>query len=484
MGKKPGRITTYVIVSAVLCGLAWPGFFSPFLLVFSFFPALLAFSVMLPGRSFWFGCLHGAIMYGIGGYWVVLSIHEVFNVPVMVSIPVFLVLLVLFYALPSGVFAALFSVAWNRRGYRIPFLVLCLLLWPLLEFVRGVVFPGFNIMTLASAFYRFPEVLAPVAFLGEHLYSGVVLLVNLSLLGLAGGLQVAGGVKRAEWKYLRPVVLPVLLLAGVVGMHVIPGMMREHPGGLHVSPGSILIVQPRIPAAQKWEKEYIEANLNRCMKTTADGLDPSTKIAIWPETALQFYPQQNSRYSRQLQEFCEKHSLQLVTGGPEFERSEEGIRYYNSIFLVTGESIRSLYRKERLVPFAEYCPMQIMRPLFEKLAGQNQYTPGTGNSGFDTAGLSLRFGICFESLFPCLMARKAENGDLLVVLSDDIWLGTRHGALQHLAGTVLRTVENQTCILFCVNSGISAVIAPDGTISNSLPFGKSGNIPFQVRREN
>ena len=137
-----------------------------------------------------------------------------------------------------------------------------------------------------------------------------------------------------------------------------------------------------------------------------------------------------------------------------------------------------MYRKERLIPFAEYCPVDFLFPLFRVIIGDTQYTSYAGNRPAAAGTLTMGMAICFESTFPDIMRDRARGADILAVFSDDIWLGEGAGPQQHLAAQVLRAAENRRWVLCCVNSGISAVISPSGNIVAMLPFGREGVLHF------
>ncbi len=481
MGRR-SKIIICVLASAGLCALSWPGFLSPFLLFISFIPALTAFRRLHPWQGFVWGCLHGAVMYGVGGYWVIVSIHMVFGISFPLSVLIFVIMLFLFYSIPSGLFAAVVSCSGYVEHWwqRVVLLAAGFILWAGIEYTRGVVFPGFNVMTLASCFYGYPAMLSPVSSIGQHGYSVLVLLINASLLVLGRQVWAAWKMEKYHPLLQGSAITSIMLLVAVAGLFV--GSRAAGYGGSSDPPPmasrSVLLVQPLIPAEEKWEKKHIRSNLERCIRVTRDGLNSATRMVIWPETALQFYLQQDSSYSQRVLSFTRDAGIMLLAGGPEFVKSGNETRYYNSIYLVDEDGARSIYRKERLIPFAEYCPVSLFQPFFEKMLGKNEYSTGAENSGLNAGDARITFAICFESLFPGLMSDRSSNSDLVVIISDDAWLGTTHGALQHLAGTVPAAVENGTWILFCVNSGISAVIGPGGTIRNSLPFGVEGTVAF------
>jgi apolipoprotein N-acyltransferase len=84
------------------------------------------------------------------------------------------------------------------------------------------------------------------------------------------------------------------------------------------------------------------------------------------------------------------------------------------------------------------------------------------------AGQRVGILICYEAIFPTLARRLVNRGaGLLVNITNDAWFGPTAAPYQHLAMTTLRAVENRVPILRAANTGISAVIRPDGEIAHA-----------------
>ena len=73
--------------------------------------------------------------------------------------------------------------------------------------------------------------------------------------------------------------------------------------------------------------------------------------------------------------------------------------------------------------------------------------------------------ICIESAYPSIARRFTNEGaDVLINISNDGYLGPTAVMRQHLANAVFRAVENGRPLLRVTNTGITAYIAPSGTV--------------------
>ena len=72
--------------------------------------------------------------------------------------------------------------------------------------------------------------------------------------------------------------------------------------------------------------------------------------------------------------------------------------------------------------------------------------------------------ICWESVFGDLAIEAANAGaKFFAVATDDAWFGTSDGPAQHAQATTLRAVETGRWIVRAASTGISGIIAPDGS---------------------
>ena len=58
--------------------------------------------------------------------------------------------------------------------------------------------------------------------------------------------------------------------------------------------------------------------------------------------------------------------------------------------------------------------------------------------------------------------------------TNDGWFGDSRAPFQHLAMATVRAIENRVPLVRVANTGISAVVSPDGAIESSIPLEARG----------
>ena len=118
------------------------------------------------------------------------------------------------------------------------------------------------------------------------------------------------------------------------------------------------------------------------------------------------------------------------------------------------------YRKEQLVPFAEYLPGP---PWLRSLPLANEvsaFLPGTNAVETIDGATPL---ICWESLFADIAhARLAQNPSLFLVATDDAWFDRSEAPYEHADAASLRAIETGRWVLQAGATGVSGIVAPDG----------------------
>ena len=245
-------------------------------------------------------------------------------------------------------------------------------------------------------------------------------------------------------------------------------------------------LQGNYPSKSKWTGSTSEMFLEY-MSLAQNALKDADKsvpslVAI-PETALTTEFKEDGRYAETVKDFCAENNASFVIGA----FADNDGRYLNAIFTVNPDrSISAPYAKRHLVPFGEYVPYRsVVEKISPDLAGAISFHDF--DKGTDTVTMSTPFAnvgtlICYDSIFPSLCRQAVNDGAEVVVIStNDSWFGTSPALTHHLAQAQMRAIENNVPIVRAANTGISAIIEPNGTVISSLGADKRGYISENIK---
>jgi len=226
------------------------------------------------------------------------------------------------------------------------------------------------------------------------------------------------------------------------------------------TPLRVALVQPDIPQEHKWRAAWLPRILRQYEQAMAPlyGYD----LVLWPESAIPRFYQEALGWLTPVARRAELRETTLITGIPYRERP--GTHYNSIVALGQGEGV---YHKQRLVPFGEYVPMERwLRGLIAFFdLPMSSFSRGPSDQPPLRAG-SYRVApfICYEIVYPDLVARGARHADLLITISNDSWFGDSIGPLQHLQMARMRALENGRYLLRGTNNGVSAIIDHRGQV--------------------
>lgn len=234
-------------------------------------------------------------------------------------------------------------------------------------------------------------------------------------------------------------------------------------------PLSVTAIQGNIEQNLKWDPAQIEAQLLLYQSLTLNAA-PSDLI-IWPETAVPILKDQAQGYLNSMDRIISRQDSALITGLPLRQNDEKGdLRYYNAMTTL-GDS-NGEYRKQKLVPFGEYVPLQDMLrgliaffdlPMSDFARGPSQQAP------LSAKGYKIAPYICYEVVYPEFATELAAQSDILLTISNDTWFGTSIGPMQHLQMAQMRALEAGRWMIRATNNGVSALIDPKGKITATVP---------------
>ena len=157
----------------------------------------------------------------------------------------------------------------------------------------------------------------------------------------------------------------------------------------------------------------------------------------------------------------------LLTGIPTQDWNSG--KYYNSV-LALGTA-RGQYDKTRLVPFGEYVPLEgLLRGLIRFFnLPMSSFSLGAQDQPLLTiAGEPIATAICYEIVYPDLVARISREATLLLTVSNDAWFGDSFAPQQHMQMARMRAIENAKPMLRGTSNGVTAMVDHRGKIEKQL----------------
>jgi apolipoprotein N-acyltransferase len=410
-----------------------------------------------PGRAFLLGWAWGSGALFSGLCWLVVALYRYGGVSGWLSV----LLIYLFctsLALYSGLSAALFARLRTAAGRWQP--VLLAACWLSGELLRGQVFPSFPWLEVGYT-QTPPSPLAGWApVLGVY---GVGFLLLMST-----GWLVEAWFDRA-WR-ARALVLGLLPCLLGAGLRLIEW---SHPIG---APLQIALVQTNVAQDEKWQpgrtEQWLRMNLETVRKYPA-------QLTVLPEASLPLLESElPPGYLDQIGEIARARGGDAVLG---VFRQDEAGHIYNSA-ITRGISPAQHYSKNHLVPFGEFEPWGF--GWFFKLADipMADQTPGGDHQALLLiGGQKIAMNICYEDVFGEELRRALPEASLMLNVSNLAWYGDSHAQPQHLQMSRMRALESGRPQLRATNTGMTAVVAPNGHVDQVLAPFTEGAITTRVQ---
>lgn len=404
-------------------------------------------------QAFLRGLFFGFGFYGMGIYWVYISLHHFGGASIPLA--VFLSsLLIVFLSLFTATMATALRYLFLHRAITVVALAAFPALWVIWEWLRELPCNGFPWLFIGYSQVGTPlQGYAPL--FGVY---GVSLVVCI----LSGALFLIFIHPKKKIKVFNLLLIAALLLGG--GLLNLTNWTKPMS-----SPIKISLVQGNIEQSLKWQPEQLFHTVQKYWQLT-ENLSGS-QLIIWPEAAVPILPQQIGEYMQNFTQFTQKNYNHLIFGTL---LTNEKHQYFNSLMLIgntTGQ-----YKKRHLVPFGEYTPLAfIFNPIMEKLnIPMSSFTAGPKNQPLlKIDNFLISPFICYEIAFPQQVLSASKKSNFLIVLSDDSWFGKSIALPQQLQISEMRAAETGRYLMTVTNTGITAFITPQGKILSKAPLNKT-----------
>jgi apolipoprotein N-acyltransferase len=436
-------------IAGILFTLAFAPFDYAYLAPMALILLFASWQNITPGRALSRGYLFGLGAFGLGVSWVYISIHD-FGRANMLSSALVTGLFVGFWALFPAL-AGYLSVKLRTKDRGLISIMVMPVVWLLIEYFRGYwVLNGFPWLQIA-----YSQLETPMA--------GYIPVTGVYGTGFLVALTASVIVFMFQTRNHRLLLTTALALIWTTGS-VLQGIKWTEAIG---DPIRVSLIQGNIKQDQKWRPEN-KLNTLRYYKTMTETHWDSSVI-VWPETSIPAYLSEvNEWFLLPLSKAAQQHKSDLIVSLPAHGNSED--EKYNAVMTLGKET--ALYRKKHLLPFGEYLPWRpvsgfILNSLGMKLG--NFKPGGIDQPLLKAGGYSFITSICYEDAFGDANIIGLPDAAYLVNVTNDGWFGNSMEPHQHLQIARMRAMETGRFLLRATNTGVTAVVAPNGRIISKAP---------------
>lgn len=404
-------------------------------------------------RAFLRGFLYGAGLFGTGVSWVYISIHDFGGAHYLAAL-ILSTLFCLFWALFPGV-SAFFVVKLSDVCRSNTILVKALLIsavWILVEYFRGyLLLNGFPWLQVSYSQLDAP-LSGYIPVLGGY-GTGYMLVFSSAIVAYSLGQRTLW--KRTAW------ILSIIWGAGFTLSFV----NWTNPIGKAIQ---VTLVQGNVPQNKKWLPEYRIRTMLDYQHMTEKHWD--SDVVIWPETAIPaFLHQVEEFFIRPLENKAKQNHTDVIISLP--GQGNQQYDYYNMVLTLGRE--RGTYKKNHLLPFGEYLPLQ---PLSGWVLDTIGVQLGNFTSGGDSqpllhaGGYPFATSICYEDAFSSAFISALPAAAYLINVTNDAWFGDSLEPYQHMQIARMRAMESGRFLLRATNTGVTGFIGPKGRVVKQAPL--------------
>lgn len=420
-------------------------------------PLLIALRRARTGEAFLLGLVTGIVFFASLLYWITLFGY----------LPWVLL------ALMQGLFVAIFAV-FARRMYRRGWLALIAVpaAWTAIEWLRSLGMFGFTWGGLAYSQARWTDIIQIASITGPWGVTFLIVIVNTAIAGLVTG---------SRRRSLYGVAVVGLVVLGVWAWGAVSVRQNQNAGRMRVA-----VVQGNVEMT--WRDDDTLSRIAQTYWPMTEGLGRSADFIVWPESALPGDLLSSPALRQQMARLAKRAGAYMLVGGPHVApdgKAVDGYREYNGAYLVSPEGqVVDHYFKVHLVPFGEFVPGRDWLPLVHNYRIREvDYSPGSGFKTLKSRRGELGVMICFESIFPQISRKLAQDGaEILFVITNDSWFGRTAAAAQHHDFSILRAVESRRFVVRNATTGVSSLIAPSGEVLASAGLGKKAVVRGTIGR--
>ena len=399
----------------------------------------------------------------IGTYWltnVIRNFSEINYALSIILVLLFTLYLSLFFIIPFVITAIINKNLNIKKNF---LLIILATLITLFEIIRSNIFTGYSWFNFGQAAIYTPlDHFFPI--FGVHGLTFIIYIIAIIFLNILRNKD--------------------LVFFSILGICVISANLLVYNKNWTYKTGKdikVSIIQPNIHNKTIYSDDDVISRMKILKKLTISSINYAPDIILWPESPLPiaYNDLRNNFYKNVLLEL--PSSTSLISGS--FYNNNKSI--YNSIINIT-DGPNNIYNKKHLVPFGEFLPFRKLFNNFYNFLNLNIFDIKKGNNSnsLPINNFVAHSLICYESIFSFESLVKDKNADFILNVSNDGWFGNSLAPYQHLDALIMRSLENQRYSIRSTNTGISAVIKPDGTLVEYVNLNDRGIINTKIHSIN
>jgi len=270
-------------------------------------------------------------------------------------------------------------------------------------------------------------------------------------------------------------LLSLLLFVFLTGLYAKHKLLKELSSAVSIK---VALVQTAIPQEDKLSEKSFKKHTKEMLSLVRSALKEKPDLIVLPESAFPFFF--SDEFDKDRNEMFElSFQAPLLVGLIDIR---EGVKPYNSAYLIKDGQLVGYYDKIRLLPIGEYVPFPFafLKDVFSAIGGID-YTPGEIWKPLTYKDIRVATPICFEVAYWDLVKKLSKEANLIAVITNDGWFNNSDCTHQHFTWARVRALENAKFVLWINNSGDTAVIDPSGKVLKKLPYMKKGILIYEVK---
>ncbi|MEV0038963.1 apolipoprotein N-acyltransferase [Streptomyces sp. NPDC050804] len=252
---------------------------------------------------------------------------------------------------------------------------------------------------------------------------------------------------------------------------------------------TVAAIQGNVPKAglefNAQRRAVLDNHVRRTLQLADDvkaGKEPQPDFVLWPENSSDIDPYRNPDARDVIDQAARAIGVPISVGA--VVTPDTGPLRNTQILWDPERGPTATYDKRQIQPFGEYLPLRslvrMISPGYADMV-RRDFGRGTEPGVFDLAGTEVGLATCYEAAFDWAVRDTVTHGaQLISVPSNNATFDRSEMTYQQLAMSRVRAVEHSRTVIVPVTSGVSAIIQPDGRITEKTGMFTPGALVAEV----